>query len=1085
MKKVYTIATMIVLALLMDQQLEAQGIHKFWGLTAAGGKDDEGVIFTSKPNGTAIQAQHSFKYLSHSPGGGIWETPLVEYNGKWYGSTTSGGLYGEGTIFEYDMVTEEYKKYVDLFTIGGGGTARSLTRWNNKLYGTTSGGGTQGYGILFEFDLVSKTVVKKYDFASAQGRYPNTPLCLYNGKLYGVTQHGGANNYGTVFQYDPATGILEEKADLHPDNTGWDMRSSFRIYGNKLYATCMWGGVKDSGTIIEFNPQTNALVKKADFDQIGIGRVHYGGFTLYNGKFYGASIGGGIHERGVIFEFNPASGTLVKKTDFTVAGGHYIYEPMAVYGNKLYGVTTLGGNTNEGVLFEYDPVNNIYTKKVNFGGAVGINPIKQLFNYNNKLIGITREGGLPANGVLFEYDPQINGIKVKGRFRDSDGRTANGDLTLYKGKLYGVTEEGGENGYGVIFSYDMATRTYTAVHHMEHATGRAYAQGGLTLHNNKLYGVTYWGGVDSKGVIFELDPETGTYTKKFDFANGTGKSPRGKLTSFNNKLYGTTSLGGNSDGGVIFVYDPATNSYSEKVHLSPATGIHPYGALTLYNGKLYGTTPQGGTTFDGTIFEYDASINGIIVRHNFNGDDGRMSLAGLALMNGKLYGTTFEGKGEAEGGTLFEYNPSNFTFTKKKNLTNFLGKGSTSTLLAYRGRLYGLTMAGGAVQGGGSLFEYIPDNDNNAETSYFDLTNGRWPRYSQLITAPAPTAHGTPGACVDAIPGETPNAYNQWMSFTDEEGDAVVEIHPNGNILGRVTVRFYVHNGATRKDDQGNLYLNRNITIEVQNQPIRPVQVRLYIRGTEFKALAETSGSGVINPEDITVFKNSDPCSSQIQGAANKLNSTVEPWGFDYVYTTSVESFSSFYFASNAISTLPIDLEYFKGSQLGTSNKLEWKASCTNDVDFIIGRSTDGVNFQQIGMVWASQGDCDKPFTFFDDKAPAGNSYYRLKMDEKNGDISYSNIILLSREQAESLQATLFPNPVTGSQATLRIHAPGRATLQTVISDITGRVITTRTINITEGLNTIPVPVQQLPAGIYQLRITDGEKNQVLRFVKQ
>lgn len=1081
MKQLYNKMIIVVLALLIQLQPKAQGIHKFWGQTVLGGEHEAGVVFSTKTDGNGIKVEHAFKYKF--PGASNWNMPLVPYNGKFYGTTSADGKHLEGYIFEYDFATGEYRKCADLANIGGRGYVTALTLYNNKLYGATHWGGDDDRGILFEFDPVSRVLVKKYDFASTQGYYPNADLSVYNGRLYSVTQYGGAHNVGTVFQFDPATSVLEEQASFHPDNTGWDMRAPFRLYNNKLYGVCQNGGSKDSGTIVEFNPQTNTLVQKADFALIGAGDLYFAGFTLFNGKFYGGSESGGANGVGLIYEFNPATGTLVKKVDLTVSGGYHIQTPLIGYGSKLYGTCVFGGNTGEGVLFEYDPATNTYTKKVNFGGAPGATPYAPMFHHNNKLYGISLTGGLRNKSILYEYDPQINGIKPKGYFDASDGHMPAGDLTLYKGKLYGTTAYGGEQGYGVIFSYDLASRTYSVLHHMDSAHGHMLYYGGLTLHNDKFYGVAFLGGVDDVGTIYEFDPATNVFTKKYDIGSGNGQYARCKLLSYNNLLYGTTVSGGNNNGGVLFSYDPSTNTFSEKVHFYAALGINPMGTLVPYNGKLYGVTFSGGAHFNGTIFEYNPVNNGIIKRHDFEGSmDGKNPEAGLTLMNDKLYGVTYQGDGDNVGGTLFEYNPANFTCTKIYSFADGNARPTNTTLHAYRGRLYGMTITqNGKFVGEGALFEYNPGKGTVTEKDFFNQANGRWPNYTKLTAVPAPVAHGTPGNCEMAIVGEMPNAHNQWMSFTDAEGNAVVEINPNGNDLGRVIVHYYVHDGATRTDNQGKFYLNRNISIEVENQPVRPVMVRLYVRATEIDALGKTEGSGVMSAEDIAVFKNDDACSNAIQASAGKLDATVEPWGFDYVYTVTVTSFSSFYFASNSIVALPVELEYFRGSELGASNKLEWKADCTNDVDFIVERSINGIQFEQIGLVWAAQGDCYKPFTFIDDKVPAGKCYYRLKMDEKNGDLSYSKSILLSRELLTGRQAVLFPNPVAGSQVTLRIHAPKQATMQAVISDITGRKLMTKQIHVQQGLNDIPLQVQHLPPGVYQLVYND----QVIRFVKQ
>jgi uncharacterized repeat protein (TIGR03803 family) len=86
----------------------------------------------------------------------------------------------------------------------------------------------------------------------------------------------------------------------------------------------------------------------------------------------------------------------------------------------------------------------------------------------------------------------------------------------------------------------------------------------LTLSNGKFYGLTYAGGINNAGVIFEWDPTTNTYTKKFDFNTTNGSKPQGSLILSNGKFYGLTSTGGNSNLGVMFEWDPVTNVYTHK-----------------------------------------------------------------------------------------------------------------------------------------------------------------------------------------------------------------------------------------------------------------------------------------------------------------------------------------------------------------------------------------------------------------------------------------------------------------------------------------------------------------------------------------
>jgi hypothetical protein len=284
------------------------------------------------------------------------------------------------------------------------------------------------------------------------------------------------------------------------------------------------------------------------------------------------------------------------------------------------------------------------------------------------------------------------------------------------------------------------------------------------------------------------------------------------------------------------------------------------------------------------------------------------------------------------------------------------------------------------------------------------------------------------------------------------------------------------------RQKNGNYYLDRNITITSQNAPTSPVSVRLYIRKTEFDALKNAPGSGVATPDNIAVFKNDDFCANQLTASANVLATTMSNWGEEYVYTVEVSSFSSFYFASN-LAVLPVHIISFKGQAEALANKLEWETSCTNAVDFTIERSNDGNNFQQVGLVRAQQQDCDHPF-IFSDQNPLTKAWYRLKMTEYNGPVKYSNTIRLDREGKESFGASIFPNPVQGTQANLQINATKKMDLTISISDAMGRIVKQRHVQVNAGGNSFQLDLTNLPAGIYQLVYNDGTINRAIRFVK-
>ncbi|RZL98311.1 MAG: T9SS type A sorting domain-containing protein [Pedobacter sp.] len=231
------------------------------------------------------------------------------------------------------------------------------------------------------------------------------------------------------------------------------------------------------------------------------------------------------------------------------------------------------------------------------------------------------------------------------------------------------------------------------------------------------------------------------------------------------------------------------------------------------------------------------------------------------------------------------------------------------------------------------------------------------------------------------------------------------------------------------------------------------------------------------------IYKNNDFCSATLNTAALPYATTKQDWGFDYVYSTEVTSFSSFYFAK-ASGALPVKILSFTGIAQPAGNKLDWKTVCTNAVDFIIERSTDGLHFDSIGINKAQQIDCDHPFTFTDATA-AAISYYRIKMLEDNGSISYSSIVVIERNGNKALQVTLMPNPVVGSEAKLQIISSQAQQLLINISDAQGRLVMNTSLKINAGTNSQTLFLPAMSTGIYYLRYGSGHSQQTIKLIKQ
>jgi uncharacterized repeat protein (TIGR03803 family) len=172
-----------------------------------------GEATESGPNGYGtvyeITKKGAFKVLYGFTGGadGAWPMGgLIEDKaGNLYGTTMGSGASGHGTVFELTPTGVESV----LYSFAGGTDAASpqgalVQDKEGNLYGTTTGGGAYGYGTVFEVTLTGTEKVL-YSFTDGtDGGMPYSPLILdAKGNLYGTTYYGGEYGTGTVFEVKP------------------------------------------------------------------------------------------------------------------------------------------------------------------------------------------------------------------------------------------------------------------------------------------------------------------------------------------------------------------------------------------------------------------------------------------------------------------------------------------------------------------------------------------------------------------------------------------------------------------------------------------------------------------------------------------------------------------------------------------------------------------------------------------------------------------------------------------------------------------------------------------------------------------
>lgn len=157
---------------------------------------------------------------------------------------------------------------------------------------------------------------------------------------------------------------------------------------------------------------------------------------------------------------------------------------------------------------------------------------------------------------------------------------------------------------------------------------------------------------------------------------------------------------------------------------------------------------------------------------------------------------------------------------------------------------------------------------------------------------------------------------------------------------------------------------------------------------------------------------------------------------------------------------LPIELISFNGLASDKYNELSWQTSTEINNDYyVVERSTDGIEFSEIGTVGGSGTSLNVNNYAFEDIHPELLTYYRLKQVDFNGNYTYSNVIVVKRKSTSNAQVYN-----SGDQLVIRIRSEKPAFVEIV--NVAGQVMYSKEI-----VQNLTLPIDQFIKGIYFVRI--------------
>lgn len=256
-------------------------VGNLYGTTASGGTSvyEDGTVFKLTPPSLSggNWSESILWSFSGTDGSGPPGSLIIDASGNLYGTTTSGGANGCGTVFKLAPDGTNSLLWNFLSPLAGGACnpeAGLIMDANGNLYGTTVYGGAYFEGTVFELTPPSTsggnwTEATLWNFGSgADGVNPVSGLIMdTSGNLYGTTSAGGAYNAeifaGTAFELSPPATSGEnwnETILRNFGNSGSDGREPFAGLlmdpSGNLYGTTILGGAYSRGTAFELSTST-------------------------------------------------------------------------------------------------------------------------------------------------------------------------------------------------------------------------------------------------------------------------------------------------------------------------------------------------------------------------------------------------------------------------------------------------------------------------------------------------------------------------------------------------------------------------------------------------------------------------------------------------------------------------------------------------------------------------------------------------------------------------------------------------------------------------------------------------------------
>jgi uncharacterized repeat protein (TIGR03803 family) len=330
---------------------------KLLGTAAAGGSTANGTAWRLVVSPLSFSDMHNFT----GPDG---SGPVnLSGTGASIGVAQFGGAHSMGAVYKITPSGNVMVLHSFAGVDGAQPLGNPLSFVDGCIYGTTSTGGSFGFGTIWQICGAKFRTLHSFNENAGEGGEPTAGLSVaikglsLSPNLYGTTQHGGTpGGAGTIYGVSPSSGAVTTlfSFDGGP-NGGNPMAELTPDFSGNLFGTANGGGL-GIGTAFRFSLTLGTLSVLFTFgsdNPLGAANpVAPLAFDASGDLFGTAPFGGNPNQGGVVFEL-PAGGGYSQLWSFGAGtDGVNPLGPVVVgTDGSLYGTTQVGGVNFDGAIW--------------------------------------------------------------------------------------------------------------------------------------------------------------------------------------------------------------------------------------------------------------------------------------------------------------------------------------------------------------------------------------------------------------------------------------------------------------------------------------------------------------------------------------------------------------------------------------------------------------------------------------------------------------------------------------------------------------------------------------------------------------